>query len=317
MIKKMTDEGALACGFCGLAVRRPAPDSTFPITPMSELRGEMLIAYRGADIRFTTCSSCAARHAEAARIVAAHPSIRQRFGTGNAQHRLSAALDGCAALGLRVPAGLDADRDLALHVLMTMSAVGNDARWMRQFAPVFIGVGARMSTSVAWSHVTEECRDDARRAYAGVLAFRVAQQQPARNIVCPGGRGCLMCGVGAVTMPATRVVIYGGEEHAQAAVWEPHTISLRTLGGPSTGRTAGHLCPPCEAAVEAVGSIGVAAMARALTTHLRESGRAEAGSLLDGAARRDELTGLAGHAAVERAPSRTPWEHVDLEGISG
>lgn len=309
-------DDALACGFCGVAVHHPAEAGRFAVTPMAELRSGTVIPYRGGDIRFATCSTCAARHADAQHVLAAHPAIRRRFGTDNAQHRLSGALDGCAALGVNPPGGLDENRDLTLHMIRVMAAPGSDARWVRLFAPAVSGVGPGRCAATPWQQATPEDREELRRSYASVLAYRVAQDSPDRALACPDRGGCLLCGVATVTLPATRVVTLGGATAATGTVWTPRTVPLASIGGKGGGRAhvAGYVCPACDDAVTGVGSIGYSAMARALSAHLRAHGDPWRAGEIETAAREDAIGGLVGHAVVGGTGSREPWAHVEIGG---
>ncbi|MFE5775124.1 hypothetical protein [Brachybacterium sp. NPDC056505] len=304
---------ALACGFCGAAVHNPSQQGTFTLTPMAALRGNAITPYRGPEIAFATCRGCAARHAEAQRILAAHPGIRRRFGADNAQHRLSGALDGCAALGVKPPKNLIGNRDLVLHLMAVMVVPGVNVRWLRLFGPVIGTVSPSRSAGVAWSQMPPELREELRKAYASVLAYRVAQDGPDQQIPCPDGSGCLLCGVAALAMRATRVVALGGATGAVAAAWSPRTVPLASIGGKS-GRTQveGHLCPVCDEAVAYVGSIGPSAMARALSKHLRAVGDQQTASQLDAAAREDAVEGIVGHAVLGGPGATEPWAHLQL-----
>lgn len=308
--------GEVACGFCGIAVSSPPPSSIFPLTPMGINRGGRMIEYRGDDLTFATCASCSARHQEAARIIGAHPSIRARFGTDNAQHRLSAALDACAALGKSAPSNLDKNGDLVVNIMRMLLAPGNGSRWFCLFAPFVTGeAGTGSCASEPWAHVTAECQTELRSGYARVLAFRVAQSQPDQAVACPSRGGCMLCGVRAVTLPATRVAVLGGSNAAASFIWSERSATSSTLGGRGVrDRLDGHLCPTCDQAVQDAGSFGMAAMGRSLAEHLRGTDRDGEAKNIAAAARRDDLEGMVAHAVLGGRGTRTPWEHVSLAG---
>ncbi|MGP5377585.1 hypothetical protein ACTXM8_16505, partial [Brachybacterium alimentarium] len=171
---------AYACGFCGVAVSAPRRSSLFLMTPMSAARSGRLIEYHGGDFTFASCESCTERHQETARIIAAHPTLRARFGTNNAQHQLSSALDGCAALGVPFPTGLARNRDLTVTVMMMMRQAGGKVRWLRMYAPIMTSEAPLSSCATApWAHVDEGSRAELRAAFEKLLGSEFALGQKA------------------------------------------------------------------------------------------------------------------------------------------
>lgn len=130
----------------------------------------------------------------------------------------------------------------------------------------------------------------------------------------PGG--CLLCGVDAVTLPAARVAVLGGRRIAQQEVWRPFSASPSSLGGQGPDRLTGHVCPRCADALDWVGRTGPTAMKRALTEHLRATGRDEDADRL----RMGEVEGLVGWGTLAYAARRRgapapaangePWAHI-------
>ncbi|WP_281872871.1 hypothetical protein [Brachybacterium paraconglomeratum] len=312
-------DGAMPCGFCGVAVPSPGREETYSVIPIGTERHGQVLPYRGDSLDFAACGSCTARHREAARVLAAHPSVRARFGTDNAQHRLSAAFDVCAVLGVRVPARLEKNRDLTVNMIMMLTEAGVGSRWTSMFVPVVTGwAGTAQCAPEPWAHVDAEWRRELRAAFLRVLAFRFAQSQPDQEVPCPDPGGCMLCGVGAVAMPATRVAVLGGVDGAATFAWTARSAVPSSIGGKALrGRVDGYTCPTCERAVTEAGSFGIAAMGRSLAEHLDRAGKPEQAKRLRSAVRLDELAGLVAHGVGGGPASREPWEHVRLgDGLS-
>lgn len=317
--KARLPDGAMPCGFCGVAVPSPGREDTFQVTPIGADRHGQVLAYRGEALDFAACPSCVDRHIEAARVLSAHRSIRARFGTDNAQHRLSAAFDVCAVLGVRVPARLAENRDLTVNMIMMLTEAGVGSRWTSMFVPIVTGeAGTSQCAPEPWAHVTAEWRRELRAAFARVLAFRFAQSQPDQAVPCPDPGGCMLCGVGAVEMEATRVAVLGGVDGAATFAWTARFAVPSSIGGKALrGRVDGYTCPTCERAVTDAGSFGVAAMGRSLAEHLDRAGKPEQAKRIRSAVRLDELEGLVAHGVGGGPASREPWEHVRLgDGLS-
>lgn len=312
-------DGAMPCGFCGVAVPSPGREDTFQVTPIGAERHSRVLPYQGDALDFAACLACVDRHIEAARVLAAHRSIRARFGTDNAQHRLSAAFDVCAVLGVRVPARLAENRDLTVNMIMMLTEAGVGARWTSMFVPIVTGeAGTSQCAPEPWAHVSAEWRRELRAAFARVLAFRFAQSQPDQAVPCPDPGGCMLCGVGAVEMPATRVAVLGGVEGAATFAWTARSVVPSSIGGKALrGRVDGYTCPTCERAVTEAGSFGIAAMGKSLAEHLDQAGKPEQAKRVRSAVRLDELSGLVAHGVGGGRSSREPWEHVRLgDGLS-
>ncbi|MGP4975974.1 hypothetical protein [Brachybacterium tyrofermentans] len=322
-ISSAMPDGASACGTCGVPV---APTATRG-TVVAEPRRQNLAVYpdgstvqMGEDtpaITFATCQACADRAALARDIMRAHPGLVARIGPALAVDQLTDALHAFAIIGARVPvAALTADAVLTRLVLDTMPSLGAAVQWLTAYR---VGeVTTEQCAAYPFATSTEELRASARAAVGRVLDYQVARSRPDVPLRAPDGRPCLFCGIGEVMMPATHVVVLGGRDDARARAWHHCTTTLHTLGGrASTDQADGHLCHRCERAATATGSLGVAALSRALTEHLRATGQDDAARALDLASRGESLTGLAGHAVVGGGANTAPWEHVRLgEGLA-
>lgn len=319
--------GARACGRCGVPVA-PADDrggivgepgrrdlAQFP-------DGSLVQTGPGTPpVMFSTCPSCADRADLAAHILRAHPAVAARLGADHARAQLVAALDALAMVGASIPAD-DMAHDAALthFVLEGLAPLGSAAEWTSAY--LAREVTADQCAAVPFAAATPELRAAARKRVGEVLAYRVATTAPAVRLASPDRRPCMFCGIAAVEVPAHHVVVLGGQDAARDAVWSPRTATLHSLGRPSGGgasreRIDGHLCRPCARAAEHVGALGVAALARALTEHLRGTGQEEAARAVAHAAREETLTGLSGHATIGGRANSTPWAHVRLgEGLA-
>ena len=318
-------EGTRACATCGAAVA--LADDRGPVTAEPGRRG-MRIAADGAHYPtgndtppalLARCADCAERITQAGRIIVQHPAVGARYGHEIAAERLAGVLDAVAATGARFPHHLGDDPRIVRLLLDRMSTIGAAASWLDAYCAR--EVTAEQAARAPFSAVPEDVRAEARRHFAVALRYSVARGLPEVSLRAPGRRGCLLCGVGAVAVPATHVVVAGGESAAREAAWTPHTVALHSIGGrPGRARSEGHLCPTCESAAESVGSLGTAAMGRSLAAHLRATGRPDAARDLKRWAREGELAGLLAWAVAgqgARVPaSRGPWEHVDLSEVA-
>jgi hypothetical protein len=179
--------------------------------------------------------------------------------------------------------------------------------------------GEGQSVPYAFAHVTESDRGRLRVGYAQVLQEKVARHAPSVRLRPPDGqppmpgvelRGCLFCGVGAVRMPAARVVQLGGQRVAERTVWRQLSTKPEAIGGQrSPDRVSGWVCPGCADAVDSVGSIGQTAMRKALVVHLRGSGRAVAAQRL---ATSDNARLVGWGVTGQAAANEQPWEHISL-----
>ncbi len=327
---------ALACVTCGVAVR----DGTGPVITLNSFgRGDLpsphlLAAHQEFEWTFSLCPECAGLRRRAAELLAADPHYRARTGSEDiALHRVEVALGALAALGQSLPAGT------SLAVLTHhLSSAGARARWSARFVPL-LGPLGESGTCAPWPWACVSVGQQAalRDGYAALLAARIALTRADVALAPPpiepsrlaGGSGagavpildgCVLCGVGVVTVTAARVTELGGPESARAAVWRPITVSgPDSLGGRhGPERVEGYACPACARAIASVGSVGPGAMEASLAEHLRSIDR---GDDADRLLRADDAGvvafGALAYDAVRRgqhapAPGRTPWEHIDL-----
>ncbi|MFT4227735.1 hypothetical protein, partial [Micropruina sp.] len=249
------------------------------------------------------------------------------------RHLVRSALVALAVLGVQLdPAELGDPatlRALGRH----LAAAGVAARWLAQYQPMPTPE-ARPGTCAArpWAHVRDAERTTAREAHARYLAERVARVTAADlRLSVPstpdaGLRGCLLCGIAAVIVPAAQVVAMGGADLARSAAWRKTIAATPSvLGAPASPEPIrGWLCPHCADAVDHTGAVGPAAMERALREHLRTAGREDELRRIEHGPD-DELIGLTSWAGrVLRArrsgrlvrPNAAPWDHVRVNGAA-
>lgn len=301
-----------ACYSCGATAEPGRRPMTFTAMHV-EGQHPAVAATRGAKLRTVElgeCSECRSRHELASLLVTGKPNGRDGTVTTD---RLGAALDALAILGKPMPKQGDSIGTLMRH----LTTPGSLARWAARYAPMWSrGAKADERNAEAWAHVSDEQRRALREGYSRVLAERVAASAPPVALTPPPAEegkgspvegGCLFCGVPAVAMDAQRVVARGGTEQARAEVWTPTSADATALGGRSSGRLRGHLCPSCADSKQAVGSVGPNALERAYTRHMRTIGR---GDDLPSLAPGEHLSGLSAWAVTARTENREPWEHT-------
>lgn len=188
-----------------------------------------------------------------------------------------------------------ADLDqVAVHrsLIRLVSTPAASITWSSGCAPVIVsGAGPGSCSPTPWACAPPGALAAVRAGYAKLLAERVARSSPPVSLPPPplSARAdtvavtgaCLLCGVGAVALPAARVVQLGGPERAADETWiGPVTVTRRA------DSLVGWLCPPCAAAYRQEGSWGASTIERAVLAHLEATGRAE-----DATALRGRLTG--------------------------
>ena len=292
-------EGRYACPSCGAAVVLPPRVEVFDAwhTPPSNLP---LIA-RGA---FPTLPS---QPFPLARCAACRP-LRDQAAVwapngGMAAEQAEAALCALVVLGKPLP-----PMGSGLSVLVGRLAVpGRLARWMQQARP-------GLCSPEPWAHVTAGDRAELIRAYAGMLAERMAAKSPPLRIAPPevegGLRGCLMCGVSHVELPAVKAVRMGGEKSAAWELWHRYSMSVPSPKGAQ--RREGHVCPACKAAIDRTGSYGPTARGRALLDYLTAAGRLDEARELRGLLTLDDtvMNQFPAWCARWFVPSLRPWDHL-------
>lgn len=294
------DEGWLACRSCGVAVAPGAHVEVVkryvgPPTPNPAHRN---IGSFDA-LEFTRCPECIDRHARAEEMAHRLPRLAAVVGNKVAE-TLALALDVYAAIDRPTPDTERMDYADAAMMARELAFVGNGAQYA---ATATEGTAA----GAPWRHLSHDKRQHLRAAYARLLARRVAVNAPPVTMPCPNGRGCLMCGVNALTVPAFHVHDLGGVDGATRRLWHPLNASGGALGGGAAAAWHhGHVCPGCARAIEDAGAVGPAALARSYVAHLKGEGKDTFGidpneTLFDG---------LTAHVVTGRAPSATRWEHV-------
>ncbi|MFD0806147.1 hypothetical protein ACFQ0K_08630 [Nocardioides caeni] len=316
-----------ACPGCGV---RTEPDRGEPVVtvPVYAARPDGRIGRHIASAPLTRCAECRTLRDRARALLDAHPAVRGRLGN-IADDRTEAALSALVLLGMPLPEKVT-EADLSA-LLRHLAHPGGAARWE---------VGARPGKHAreAWSHVSESARADLRAAYAALLRERLTECSPdvaltsptvhywEPDVPAPGG--CLLCGVGEVTVPAAQVARVGGREAAQRLVWRTLSASPGNLGGQrGPARVTGHVCPPCSEALDSVGAVGPTALERALAEHLTATGREAAAQRLRAALAHavGRVPGLTGWGALVYAararhatpprPNAQPWAHLDLSEL--
>jgi hypothetical protein len=326
--------GMLACPGCGVGT--PAPRDAAEVVTVRRAADTPAQRRDGAPVRLARCTDCLTLRDRAAALLDAHPRILARLGSVAAEHA-EAALSALVVLALPLPDPATTTQAEVWVLLDRLAVPGSAVGWQSRrpaqgrFQPV------------AWAHVTEDDRATVRAAYAGVLRDRLARNAPPEGITPPPldpfDRGtalalttaCLLCGVGAVTVPAAWLTRTGGRKAVALDVWRLMTTSPRSLGGRSGPEgVTGYTCPSCSAAVASVGAVGPTALERALVEHLSATGREAAAQRL-----RDALgdpgtygtvPGLLGWGALaysaHRAkrpatePNSRPWAHLNLSAVS-
>jgi hypothetical protein len=300
-----TPVDARPCAVCGIAVG--AGEHSGPVEYRDTTRytaSGNVVGGVQTWVEMTLCPRCWAAEARAAALVDSHPGLPRALGPAGATRVTSSVVMALDYLAVTAPRP-DVDDEELGALVRHLGTVGELLAYRR----VATDVGA----SYRWAHVPLAAREQVRTAYAGVLAERVAATRPPVAIGPPtGGDGCLLCGVGAVLVPARDVVRFGGPESAAGSVWRSVSTTPSALGGSGSDRVAGHVCPVCAKAIEDQSSVGPTSLAAALVAYLRVSGaeqvaRAVAQADVDGGVR-----GLVGWGATRLPPNERPWGHLEL-----
>lgn len=286
-------EGWLACEGCGVAV--PHAETTSTATPWPATENSRVMP---APVPFGRCPACQSLHDAADAYVEAHPLLARRVGPQLAREHIERALFALAILRQPTPEDIG-------FLLPRMLAAGSCVRFAN---PLTLTRG--LCSPRPWAHVTVGQRAALRRAYAEVLRDRLALNEPPVALPCPT-RGCLLCGVVAVSRSAIEVARRGGREASVAAVWRPMTVPPVALGGQGPQPVRGHVCPACDDAIQTVGAIGLSARGRALVAHIRPTlGDSKADRLRSMLADEFPPT-LPGWGALRLPPNRQPWSHLN------
>jgi hypothetical protein len=208
------------------------------------------------------------------------------------------------------------------------------ARWVSRFVPSILPeANPNTCAPYAWAHLKIGQRADLRAGYAALLKERVARNAPPVKITPPRVRdqassamipiesGCLLCGVGTQSVPATQVA-REGREYVARDLWTAKRTGTFELGGQrSPQQLSGWLCARCADACSSVGAMGPTALERALVMavapqglgilpygNLAVPGLIGWGALCAEAHRRGE---------VPPEPNRTGWAHLpDLDALA-
>lgn len=327
------DPDDLACADCGQIVAGPiAPAAVIYAQPdaVSLPGGGVSSSVAGVEGEpLTVCSTCRDRQALADSltddllpngITMDKLHLRGNQARGVVRHALAAI----AALGMQMPRADHIDAEVLVLTVRRMTPVGASLAWQRRYSPI------RSRTAVAhtanprpWAHIHDDTRANLRAAYAHLMADRLARSAPSVALAPPPlpaelghgvqavGGGCLLCGVGQVTVTALDVARAGGRDLAARNTWlRMDPIGADSLGArPSPARVVGHLCPVCAGAFERVRSVGPSLLERSL---LRNLDLADNGQ--------HELPGLVAWAGIVAdrlraglpapAANATPWSHL-------
>ena len=295
--------------------------------------------------RFTRCDACTSRAVLAARLTEALDSRLGSLGT-NAERRaevVAATLRALAVVGvdtsrtplLPTPAQAEAEPVAAARRLIAtarrLALGGVGTRWASRFSPTWSADADPATCSAApWSYTLPELRATLRQDVGTLLAVHVARVAPPREVRPPVpdpfdvprgsvvvSDGCLVCGVRSVPVPAAEVTAHPlGLPGVARQVWTLRTLSASGLGvaRPGGRRVTGYACPRCQAALQAVGSVGPHALARCLAAALlpeveRRGGLADVRGVTPYAAAYLAATDHHRPAPRPSAPGE-PWHHL-------
>lgn len=312
----------LPCITCGTATPTPPTRSAVEWVDFVTGTDPLGRTRTGDRVAMTRCPACARIDAQARAVVDAHPRLVAALGTARAHSAIEGVLVAPTLLG-RDTSGLDRlpAPVIGMHV-RSLGSIGLGLRWSLR--------GRAMVANLRpWAHVRPGDRARLRSAYAAVLRERVAMAGPPVPVPPPtltadevDGRqpvpgGCLFCGVAAVPVDAVKVARAGGPAGAGHEVWTVRRPEPHTLGGRrAPGRLVGHLCPPCDDAVEHEG-LGASAMERSVMGAIGLGGKWRGDPMFDG------LTGWGAlyADALRRGepappPNRERWAHIDLDAVT-
>lgn len=330
-------EDDLACGECGAVVHGPHDTADVYRVP-PRIRGPWRESYRHLEgAPFTRCEACLARYAWAEHLAATllpkgAPVGEVLLMGASAAEAVLATLNALRLMGMPDPQEASLTTPALAEAVRHLAHPGNLLAWRsREFL-------TDQGNPRPWAHVRASDRLRLRRAYVDMMAVRIARTAPPVKVPppravpsvlqAPDNRAvtrlpgaCLMCGIGAVPVPAMRVVRSGGMENVVREVWTERTWESHLLGASRSPRMViGHLCPECDAAVMYAGALGPSALERAVAVHLRVQGRWDDG--------RHTLENVHGWAALALRsdgtattppppPNSEPWAHLSgLERVA-
>lgn len=267
----------------------------------------------------TRCDDCQAVNRRALAIMEANSGWATRLGPDLARERVEDVLVALGLLGQPLLGPEVTRLNLELH-LRHLHPTGFSLAWRRRAV-----VG--MCNPYPWAHARLSERRRLREAYAALLRERVALTAPPAKVPPPGllgyttspawGRGCLLCGLGHLVVPADQLQRLGGRDAASRALWRPALIDVSSLDGrPSPVRIDGHLCPACSDAVQEEGAVGPSSMSRTLFDAWAASGDPATRRKAEELRREVDLdlrpVGWGALAARDpgRVPNGEPWAHL-------
>lgn len=270
------------CADCGVATTvalRWVEATIPPITRHAPSLGTYTVA--------TACAECAPRHRLAEAIVAEFPALQGRYGT-IAGAKLAAALLVLEDRGKPMPDPDTLELAEVVHLIERLALAGSGLRFVNAegrpgraarnaWAHLDAAPDARTAALGAWLHYWRDLQAAARPDVALSPPDRPA---PAKALAITDA--CILCGVGAVLMPAAEVSRRGGAASAAVDVWpRVVTVSSLALDGPRMPEPIhGPLCRPCATAADQLGHIGPELRARMSAARLSELGRDEDAQLI-------------------------------------
>lgn len=313
-----TARPGLPCRDCGLLVpadQGPVEEAVATARDVVRLVRGRPVFVRTEDIQpfgvqMTQCSRCRVRNKAAADLVDEYPSLARSLGD-----RWYATLAFEAMLLVPEVIGMDwrsITRGGQKSVRLSMQHfrnLGGAARWSASITPT-IRHDAVKPTSTPWRHLDADLVESFRSAYVEMLADLT---DGPRLVPPPEGtefrtalRGCLLCGVGAVSAMRKQV----------AYVWGPlRAANPGLLGGRRRPDDVyGYLCPVCSRAAASIGpGIGPTGMETALFAFLE----VQPPSLPEGQSgnfgqHTTQVENLQAWCVLPAgtAPNATPWAHV-------
>ena len=301
--------GGSSCATCGLVVVHPDPRTITRLLSMGRIpapgQPHVQSMDQAVQVEFARCTTCQAIHDRAAELLDEHPRVERMLGSRHhAVQKVESALVALDLLGSS--ADWIVSDSMLLLAIEHLSTPGSLAMWSRRFVPfVMPSVAFDTAVTARFADVSPEVRALAREGMAAVLRHRV--DRPI-DVPCPpnddgSAGGCLICGVSAVTVLASR----------RDEAWTRVLTKAGQIGGkPGLREIDGCLCPDCWRSVEASGSLGHTAIARALIDHLDPSGRL-ARSL---AVPQETMTVPAWAVVIPRpAPSSERFAFLDLDDL--
>jgi hypothetical protein len=263
------------------------------------------------EMHVTQCRRCRSRNKAAAELVDEYPSLARALGdrwyATLAFEAMLLVPDVISMDWRSITRGGQKSVRTAMH---RFRGLGGAARWSAAITPT-IRHDLVMPTEARWAHVNSDLHGSFREAYGEMLADLT---DGPRLVPPPEGtefrtalRGCLLCGVGAVSAMRKQTEY----------VWGPLRAAAPGLLG---GRRRpddlyGYLCPTCSRAVASIGpGLGPTGMEKALFAFLEvQPPRLPAGQTDDFGRSTVQLTNLQAWCVLPAGtnPNVTPWAHVD------